>query len=400
VRIVLQRSTESTRTATVRIPTDKTSLRFFVIYAVIGLVGAWIVITLFPGLLTRDQSAVEIHEVTAPAVPGTGPVSYADAVALAAPAVVNVYTTKVIQQRENPLFDDPLFRRFFGDINQPRRRLQNSLGSGVIISDQGYVLTNNHVIAEADEILVALNDGRTVQAQLVGADPESDIAVLKIDLTPLPSVTLASGGPLRVGDVVLAIGNPFGVGQTVTQGIISATGRSQLGISIFEDFIQTDAAINPGNSGGALINAHGHLVGINTAIYSRSGGSQGIGFAIPLSIAKKVMEEIIQYGHAVRGWLGIEPQDLTPRLAESFGLRDVTGVIVAGVLAGGPADNAGLRRGDIITHINDQPVEDGQAALNVISRTTPGTKVEIRLIRAGKPTTTTATVIQRPVPGK
>jgi serine protease DegS len=382
----------------------KSLLRFIVPYTILGLVGAWILITAFPNLLDTAQvtPTVEIRQAEAPppGLTGEGPVSYASAVEAAAPAVVNIYTTKVVQQRQNPLFDDPLFRRFFGDINQPPARLQNSLGSGVIVSPQGYVLTNNHVISGADEVLVALRDGRTAQAALVGTDPESDLALLSVKLDELPTVTFSPSERLNVGDVVLAIGNPFGVGQTVTQGIISATGRNQLGINTFEDFIQTDAAINPGNSGGALVNAYGQLVGINTAIYSRSGGSQGIGFAIPMTIAKKVMQEIITYGHAVRGWLGIEPQDLSPRLAESFGLQDVTGVVVAGVLQGGPADRAGLMRGDIITHIGGNTIGDSLAALNTIANTPPGTNVEVQLIRNGKKMTRSATVAQRPVPNR
>ena len=374
-------------------------IKFFITYAILGLAVAWVVLMLFPNLLNPNRSVVEIKQGTVPnGNPMLGAVSYADSVEQAAPAVVNIYSTKVIQQRPNPLMEDPLFRKFFGDLTVPRQRLQNSLGSGVIVSAQGYVLTNNHVTAEADEVLVALNDGRSARATLVGNDPESDLAVLRIDLPNLPSITINQTDRLRVGDVVLAIGNPFGVGQAVTQGIVSATRRNQLGINTFEDFIQTDAAINPGNSGGALTNAYGQLVGINTAIYSRSGGSQGIGFAIPMSIAKKVMDEIISYGHAVRGWLGIEPQDLTARLAESFGLKDVTGVIVAGVLSGGPADRAGIRRGDIITHIAGTAISDGQTALGIISTTTPGTSVEVRIIRNGSATTTQAVVAQRPVP--
>ncbi|NOY62605.1 MAG: trypsin-like serine protease, partial [Gammaproteobacteria bacterium] len=297
------------------------------------------------------------------------PLSYADAVTKATPAVVNIYTSKVVIQQRSRLFDDPIFQRFFGDRlkSVPRKRLESSLGSGVIISNQGYVLTNNHVIEGADEIQVALNDGRTTQAQVVGTDPETDIAVLFIKLDELPKILISKTETLRVGDVVLAIGNPFGVGQTVTQGIISATGRNQLGISTFENFVQTDAAINPGNSGGALVNAYGELIGINTAIFSRSGGSQGIGFAIPMSIAINTMQQIIEYGHAVRGWLGIEAQTLEPALAESFGLGNIAGVVVAGVLRNGPADQAGLEPGDVITHINKQPVSRAKEAMGLIA---------------------------------
>ena len=279
-------------------------VRFFVTYTIIGLVASYIIVTLFPHLLENKHSVVEIKEVSqtlnTSAAPPSGPVSYASAVETAAPAVVNIYTTKVVTQRVNPLFDDPAFKQFFGDLFAPRKQLESSLGSGVIISSNGYILTNNHVIQGADEILVALRDGRSVEATVVGTDPETDLGVLSISLHDLPSITIGKSDTLRVGDVVLAIGNPYGVGQTVTLGIVSATGRSQLGINTFENFIQTDAAINPGNSGGALINAYGNLVGINSAIYSGSGGSQGIGFAIPVSIAKRVMEEILQYGHVVR----------------------------------------------------------------------------------------------------
>lgn len=377
-------------------------VRFFVTYTIIGLVASYIIVTLFPHLLENKHSVVEIKEVSqtlnTSAAPPSGPVSYASAVETAAPAVVNIYTTKVVTQRVNPLFDDPAFKQFFGDLFAPRKQLESSLGSGVIISSNGYILTNNHVIQGADEILVALRDGRSVEATVVGTDPETDLGVLSISLHDLPSITIGKSDTLRVGDVVLAIGNPYGVGQTVTLGIVSATGRSQLGINTFENFIQTDAAINPGNSGGALINAYGNLVGINSAIYSGSGGSQGIGFAIPVSIAKRVMEEILQYGHVVRGWLGIELQEITPQLAESFGLKDTKGVIIAGVLRSGPADKAGIKPGDIIRDINKQEVINGKAALNAIAQNKPGTKVEVGLLRNGKKITVAATVTQRPIP--
>lgn len=377
-------------------------VRFFIAYTIIGLIGSYIVVTLYPDLLDKKQSAivikqVEVSSVTG-AVPMTGPVSYATAVETAAPAVVNIHTTKVITQRINPLFDDPRFRQFFGDVFKPRQRIENSLGSGVLISSNGYILTNNHVIKGASEILVALKDGRTAQANIVGVDPETDLAILTISLENLPSIVVGKSDALRVGDVVLAIGNPFGVGQTVTMGIVSAKGRSHLGINTFENFIQTDAAINPGNSGGALINASGHLVGINTAIFSKSGGSQGIGFAIPTAIAKRVMEDILQLGHVVRGWLGIEPQDITTQLAESFGLKNTIGVIVAGVLRNGPADQAGIKPGDIITHINGNSVEDSNDALNLIASSRPGNKMAIDLLRDGKKISKEAEVTQRPIP--
>jgi serine protease DegS len=377
-------------------------VRFFIAYTIIGLIGSYIVITLYPDLLDKKQSAVVIKQVEVTSVTGaapmTGPVSYATAVETAAPAVVNIHTTKVITQRINPLFDDPRFRQFFGDVFKPRQRIENSLGSGVLISSNGYILTNNHVIKGASEILVALKDGRTAQAHIVGVDPETDLAILTISLENLPSIVVGKSDALRVGDVVLAIGNPFGVGQTVTMGIVSAKGRSHLGINTFENFIQTDAAINPGNSGGALINASGHLVGINTAIFSKSGGSQGIGFAIPTAIAKRVMEDILQLGHVVRGWLGIEPQDITTQLAESFGLKNTIGVIVAGVLRNGPADQAGIKPGDIITHINGNSVEDSNDALNLIASSRPGNKMVIDLLRDGKKISKKAEVTQRPIP--
>jgi Do/DeqQ family serine protease len=310
--------------------------------------------------------------------------SYADAVARATPAVVNIYTAKRVTQRADPFFDDPQLRRFFGGATgRPRQQVQTSLGSGVIVSAQGYVLTNNHVIEGADEIQVMLADGRSVQAQLVGSDPESDLAVLRIALDALPTITLGDSQHLRVGDVVLAIGNPFGVGQTVTHGIVSATGRNRLGINTFEDFIQTDAAINPGNSGGALISPDGTLIGINTAIFSRSGGSQGIGFAIPVSLAQGVMQQIIEHGSVVRGWLGIETQDLTPELAQSLGMPAGRGVVVAGVLRDSPAHQAGLSPGDVITRIDEAPVTDAGSALKLIAAHAPGSRIHLQGLRAG-----------------
>ena len=328
-------------------------------------------------------------------------VSFARAVQHAAPAVVNIFTSKTITQRNHPLLDDPLFRRFFGDREfGSRQRTETSLGSGVIASSDGFVLTNNHVIDGADEIQVLLRDGRKAQARVVGTDPETDLAVLKIDVGDVPSITIGDSEQLLVGDVVLAIGNPFGVGQTVTLGIVSATGRSRLGISTFENFIQTDAAINPGNSGGALINTAGELVGINTAIFSRSGGSQGIGFAIPISLAKTVMTQIIESGHTIRGWLGVEIQDINEDLAESFDLPDTAGALVAGVLRGGPADKAGIRPGDVILGVGGVSIRNVSEALNAISAKKPGETIPIEIRRGGKTLTINTRIGERPPPAR
>jgi len=311
--------------------------------------------------------------------------SYAGAAERALPAVVHIFTSKEMRVQRNPFLDDPIFRHFFGDrLGKPQERT-SGLGSGVIASPDGYILTNNHVIEAADEIEVALNDGRKFAARLVGRDPETDLAVLQIAAdAPLPAITFAQESTLHVGDVVLAIGNPFGVGQTVTMGIVSALQRNHLGISTFENFIQTDAAINPGNSGGALVNGDGALVGINSAIYSRSGGSLGIGFAIPVGFAKGVMEQIIRSGRVTRGWIGVEIQDLTPELAASFGLDSVRGALIAGVMRGGPADTAGIRPGDILTAIGEQPIEDPQRMLESIAALPPGERTRFTLVRGGK----------------
>lgn len=385
------------------------SLRKFSLYlaqgAFIGLVVAFIYLLLFQPHVFERKS-INLNEQARPTIaefeqsngPIGGPVSYAAAVNLAAPAVVNIHTTKIIRERRNPMLDDPFFRRFFGNgfSSQPRQRAENSLGSGVIVSAEGYVLTNNHVVEGADEILVALADGRTSKATIIGRDPETDLAALKIHLDDLPVITIGQSHTLAVGDVVLAIGNPFGVGQTVTMGIVSATGRSGLDITTFENFIQTDAAINPGNSGGALINAFGQLIGVNTAIFSKSGGSQGIGFAIPTSVATKILEELIANGHAVRGWLGIEIQDITPRLAQSFNLNRPNGVLVAGVLENGPAHLAGFRSGDIIVGIAGINYSNGRDMMNKVAQTMPGTTLSIEVIRDHRTIQLDTTIGQRP----
>ena len=315
----------------------------------------------------------------------------------ASPAVVNIYTSKQVVANPSPLYDNPTFRRFFGDLNQSRQRTQTSLGSGVIMSSQGYVLTNYHVIENADEIEVLLADGNTVAANVVGADPETDLAVLKINVENLPTVVITDSTKLQVGDVVLAIGNPYGFGQTVTQGIISATGRDRVGINTFENFIQTDAAINPGNSGGALINAYGEVVGINTAIFSKSGGSQGIGFAIPIALASDVMSQIIEHGRVIRGWLGLELQNLSPQLAESFGLSDRRGVLVAGVVRHSPAYKAGVRPGDIILKFDDKAIRDAKSIQNEIASSKANTEITLSGLRRGKKFEVQAKVGQRPI---
>jgi serine protease DegS len=378
---------------------------FFIEATLAGLAFAFVLLLLFRPETFSSHSTVQVQEApphltTIQNPAGKRPASYADAVQAAVPAVANIYTTKVVTQRpSSPLFSDPLFRHFFGgNAGVPKQRLESSLGSGVIISAEGYVLTNNHVVDGADEIQVALTDGRSASAIVIGTDPETDLALLKVNLTHLPTIVFGRTEELRVGDVVLAIGNPFGVGQTVTQGIVSATGRQQLGISTFENFIQTDAAINPGNSGGALINTAGQLVGINTAIFSQSGGSQGIGFAIPASLAKTVMEQILDKGRVIRGWLGIEAQDITPDLAESFGLRDHRGAIVAGVYPGSAADHAGLLPGDILTGVGDHTVDGARSAMNITAALTPGSQVELSVVRHGKPLRLRTTIEERPPP--
>jgi serine protease DegQ len=373
--------------------------------AITIFLAAWFVVTtLKPGWISSPQVSSLVSQVTlreAPEGLSQNPGSLAEAAKISSPAVVNIFTSKINKKKPSkkgaPHQNEPWFQFFFGD-QAPNEEPSSSLGSGVIVSPQGIILTNHHVIEGADEIEVAFADGRKRNANLIGSDPETDIAVLKIDATDLPNpITLGKMESVQVGDVVIAIGNPFGVGQTVTSGIVSALGRNQLGINTFENFIQTDAAINPGNSGGALVDTKGNLIGINTAIYSRSGGNMGIGFAIPINTAKQVMESILTNGSVTRGWIGVEPQNLSKELAESLYLpKDTTGVLISGVLEGGPADKAGMKPGDVLTQVNGQAVSDVVTLLNRIAQTSPGDEAKINLLRKGKPMTLKVQVGKRP----
>jgi serine protease DegQ len=344
-------------------------------------------------------TTVSVFDAPAPAAlasgatGGSSSVGLSDAARAAMPAVVSVSARK--PPARNPHADDPAFRFFFGDRSQGNEP-QEGLGSGVIVSPEGYLLTNHHVVEDAAEIEVRLADGREARATLVGADPDTDIAVLKIALTSLPVVALGDVTQLHVGDAVLAIGNPFNVGQTATAGIVSALGRNRLGLSTFEDFIQTDAAINPGNSGGALVDARGALVGINTAIYSRSGGNMGIGFAVPVDLAREVMASLIRDGRVIRGWVGVEPRELTPELIESFRLPVKQGVLIAAVLQDGPASAAGMRPGDVVTQIDGKPVSSTQGLLKAVAALKPETRTKLLVQRGDKALELAVTVGQRP----
>ncbi|MFZ5509167.1 MAG: Do family serine endopeptidase [Pseudomonadota bacterium] len=363
----------------------------------IGVAILFVVQTLKPEWLAKRPAVVSLQEAPVVADEQHRIVSYSDAARKALPSVVHIYTSKEVRVPRHPLFDDPVFRHFFGDRFGTETQRSVGLGSGVVVSDQGFILTNNHVIEGMDDIEVALNDGRKFKAKVVGSDPDTDLAVLRINAGgKLPAIVLSPPESVRVGDVVLAIGNPFGVGQTVTMGIVSALGRSHLGINTFENFIQTDAAINPGNSGGALVDTNGHLVGINTAIYSRTGGSLGIGFAIPISLARNVMEQIIQTGSVTRGWIGVEVQEITAELAQSFNLPASEGALIAGVMRGSPADKAGIRPGDILVAVNGRQVADPQVMLESIAALTPGQAARFRLWRAGKDYEVDVTIGRRP----
>ena len=363
------------------------------------LVAIWFVVaTLKPEWLSQRTSnigGVTLVE-SAPNPVGTPmPGSFSPAAKVASPAVVSIATTQA-NAPAHPFQNDPWFRFFYGDREDEAP--QQGLGSGVIVSPEGYILTNNHVIEGAKEIVVTLSDSRRVVAKVIGADPDTDLAILRINLERLPVITLGNSDTAQVGDRVLAIGNPFGVGQTVTSGIVSALGRNQLGINTFENFIQTDAAINPGNSGGALVDVNGHLIGINTAIYSRSGGNMGIGFAIPVSTARQVLEGIVRDGQVVRGWMGIEPMALTPELAETFGLKQTEGVIVTGVLQNGPAANAGLRPGDLLLKVSGQPVRNVGELLTQVASLTPGKSATLEVVRRNQTLSLDVTPSQRPKP--
>ena len=371
------------------------------------LAALFIVATLKPEWISEYRVTTLIESATFKETGGDGqlnPHSYHDAVRRSMPAVVNIFTSKSLTKpkarkeiRPNP--SDPLSQFFFGE--QPaQEQINTSLGSGVLVSPEGYILTNHHVISEADSIEIALADGRRIKAQVIGSDPETDIAVLKIDAKSLPKpITLGNVESVRVGDVVLAIGNPFGVGQTVTSGIVSALGRDHVGINTFENFIQTDAAINPGNSGGALVDTRGNLIGINTAIFSNNGGSMGIGFAIPVNLAKQVMESILKNGSVMRGWLGVEPQNLSNELLESLNLPTTTkGVLIAGVLGSGPADRAGVKPGDILIELNGRNLSDTRDLLNQVAQLSPGTEASLLILRKGKAIPLKTAISKRPRP--
>ena len=359
------------------------------------LAAYFIVATLQPGWLRHGStmSRAGIALLEAPSEPRTEfvPGSLAAAAQKAMPAVVSINTSKEVR---SPHLNDPWFHFFFGD--QIGTQQQTGLGSGVIVSPDGYILTNNHVVEGADQITVTLADSRIAEARIVGTDPETDLAVLKIELDKLPVIVLGNSDHAVVGDTVLAIGNPFGVGQTVTSGIISALGRSELGINTFENFIQTDAAINPGNSGGALVDANGNLIGINTAIFSRSGGSLGIGFAVPVSTARNVMQQLISTGQVVRGWIGVEPQDVTDQLARTLNLPHPEGVVIIGVLRKGPADEAGVRPGDVVLDVAGKPVVNTGQLLNAVAALKPGSEAAIQVLRGGKTTTLQVRIGTRP----
>lgn len=371
------------------------------------LAGVFLAIGIVLGVLT-SANMDWVSPVRASAKPvavdlSAPPGNFSAVVKAVTPAVVNISTSRVVRstEAEDPRFDDPFFRRFFGDeffrrFGVPRERRQSSLGSGVIVDSSGHIITNNHVIANADEIKIVLGDKREFLGKVVGTDPKTDLAVLKIDGEDLPTITWGNSDTLEVGEYVLAIGNPFGLNQTVTLGIVSAVGRANVGIADYEDFIQTDAAINPGNSGGAMVNVRGELVGINTAIFSRSGGYMGIGFAVPSNMVRNVMESLIQRGKVIRGWLGVSIQGVTPDLAKNFGLSDAKGALVSEVLSGSPADEAGVKSGDVIVTFDGKEVQDQTDLRNIVAQTAVGKDVKVKVVRDGKPKTIKVKIGEQP----
>jgi serine protease DegQ len=379
--------------------------KFWLLFAqacTLCLAALFVVATLRPDLLSRTNgrtgNIIVTQEAATPVV-GARVATYADATKKAMPAVVNIYTSKEVRSR-NPLADDPMFRRYFPDFDRGATARQTSLGSGVIVASEGYVLTNHHVIQGADDIQLVLSDGRRVSARVRGTDPESDLAVLKAEEENLPSMTFAAADNLQVGDVVLAIGNPFGLGNTVTMGIVSALGRNYLGVNRFEDFIQTDAAINPGNSGGALIDTAGNLVGINSTIFSQTGGSLGIGFSIPVSLARNVFEQIVRDGEVTRGWLGIEPTAVTADVAKALALPKSEGVVIRNVQPGGPAERAGMKVLDVVLEISGKSTRSVPQLLARIAELPPGSSIKVKVMRAGQDVEMDVLVGKRPPPEK
>ena len=379
--------------------------KFWLLFAqacTLCLAALFVVATLRPDLLPRVNGragSVVVTQETATPVAGSRVASYADAAKKAMPAVVNIYTSKEVRSR-NPLADDPLFRRYFPDLDRSQALRQTSLGSGVIVASEGYVLTSHHVIQDADDIQLVLADGRRFTAHVRGTDPESDLAVLKADGEGLPAMTFANTENLQVGDVVLAIGNPFGLGNTVTLGIVSALGRNYLGVNRFEDFIQTDAAINPGNSGGALIDTAGNLVGINSTIFSQSGGSLGIGFSIPVSLARNVFEQIVRDGEVTRGWLGVEPSAVTAEVAKALALTRTEGVVIRSIQRGGPAERAGMQVLDVVLEIGGKSTRTVPQLLARIAELPPGSNAKVRIVRSGQDVEVDVMVGKRPPPEK
>ena len=380
---------------------------FFAQATTVCLALLFVVTTLRPDLLGWNaRPASPIAKVAAPVAavsPAGKLISFSDAVKRAMPTVVNIYTSKEVKTQRTPFMDDPVFRYFFGGEGEGQgqqgpAQKSNNLGSGVIVSELGYILTNAHVVEAADEIEVALSDNRRAKAKVIGTDPETDLAVIKIDLPKLPAITFGQSDQAQVGDMVLAIGNPFGVGQTVTMGIISALARSHLGINTFENFIQTDAAINPGNSGGALVDINGNMIGINTAIYSRTpgGASLGIGFAVPASAAKQVLDQLVQTGTVTRGWIGVAVQDLNSELAETLKLAEARGTLITEVFSGTPADQGGMKAGDVLVAVDGKPVTDSANMLTLISAIAPGSSAALKVIRAQKEVELKVTVGKRP----